>query len=128
MGGRVRMILFFWKEMYSALKAEVPINKQTDYNQSFLDNLVTCDRLYIVGQAMSHSFWFVMGKISRFFLFFIRTYYRSHYYPAIIPFNRSRSNEIVSLVSRVLVVYTYDTSSIRTGEATYQVWISYALQ
>jgi len=41
-------------EMYSALKAEVPINAQTDYNQSFLDTLVTCDRLYIVGQAMSH--------------------------------------------------------------------------
>jgi len=41
-------------EMYSALKAEIPINSQTDYNIRLLNSLSKSDRLLIVGQAMSH--------------------------------------------------------------------------
>jgi len=41
-------------EMYSALRAEIPINGQTDYNIPLLHSLKKSDRLLIVGQAMSH--------------------------------------------------------------------------
>jgi len=41
-------------EMYSAIKAEVPITTQTDYNRPLLFSLSRSDRLIIVGQAMSH--------------------------------------------------------------------------
>lgn len=41
-------------EMYSAIKAEVPITSETDYNERLLDSLSQSDRLLIVGQAKSH--------------------------------------------------------------------------
>lgn len=41
-------------EMYSAIKAEVPISSETDYNEKLLDSLSKSDRLLIVGQAESH--------------------------------------------------------------------------
>jgi len=41
-------------EMYSAIKAEVPITSETDYNERLLDSLSKSDRLLIVGQAKSH--------------------------------------------------------------------------
>ena len=41
-------------EMYSCLAAEVPISIETSWNQSLLQNLQSEDRIWIVGQAMSH--------------------------------------------------------------------------
>lgn len=41
-------------EMYSALKAEIPVTKDTDYNTNLLDSLLLSKRVLVVGQAMSH--------------------------------------------------------------------------
>jgi nicotinamidase/pyrazinamidase len=41
-------------EMYSALKAEVVISKDTDLNQDLLSLLKESDKIYVCGQALSH--------------------------------------------------------------------------
>jgi len=56
-GGNIEFIMKgenLLTEMYSALQAEVPISSATSYNQNFLNSLRQSERLYIVGQAMSH--------------------------------------------------------------------------
>lgn len=41
-------------EMYSVLKAEVPISKDTDWNMELLTTLKHSDKIYVCGQALSH--------------------------------------------------------------------------
>jgi nicotinamidase-related amidase len=41
-------------EMYSALKAEVVISKDTDLNQDLLSLLKQSDKIFVCGQALSH--------------------------------------------------------------------------
>ena len=43
-----------YTEMYSALAADVPISKDTCFNQSLQDSIALSDQLYIAGQALSH--------------------------------------------------------------------------
>ena len=41
-------------EMYSVLKAEVPITESTSFNKELMQSLLLSDRLYVAGQALSH--------------------------------------------------------------------------
>ena len=41
-------------EMYSALRAEVPISKETQLNRQLFDSLNQSDRIIVCGQALSH--------------------------------------------------------------------------
>lgn len=41
-------------EMYSALRAEVPISAKTDFNQALADHLMRFDRIVVTGEAASH--------------------------------------------------------------------------
>jgi nicotinamidase/pyrazinamidase len=44
-------------------EAEVPINKETSFNQKLLDSLKTTDRLLVCGQAMSHCVNYTLSSI-----------------------------------------------------------------
>ena len=43
-----------YTEMYSALAADVPISKDTSFNQTLHDSIASSDQLFIAGQALSH--------------------------------------------------------------------------
>ena len=43
-----------YTEMYSALVADVPISKDTTFNQALQESIELSDQLYIAGQALSH--------------------------------------------------------------------------
>lgn len=65
-GGSVE---FVWKgqnlltEMYSALEAEVPVSKETSFNQELQDSLLKSDKLLVCGQAMSHCVNYTLRDI-----------------------------------------------------------------
>lgn len=40
--------------MYSALQAEVPVSKETMFNDKILQSLLKSEKIYIAGQALSH--------------------------------------------------------------------------
>jgi nicotinamidase/pyrazinamidase len=50
-------------EMYSALAADVPVSKETAFNEELLRSLQTTDRLIVCGQAMSHCVNFTVRDI-----------------------------------------------------------------
>lgn len=41
-------------EMYSALSAEVPLSKETQFNQDLFDSLNLSDKIFVAGEAKSH--------------------------------------------------------------------------
>jgi nicotinamidase/pyrazinamidase len=50
-------------EMYSALAAEVPVSKETAFNESLQASLQRSDRLLVCGQAMSHCVNYTLRDI-----------------------------------------------------------------
>jgi nicotinamidase/pyrazinamidase len=65
-GGSVE---FVWKgqnlltEMYSALEADVPVSKETSFNEPLLESLLSTNRLLVCGQAMSHCVNYTLRDI-----------------------------------------------------------------
>ncbi|KAI2488795.1 hydrolase [Fragilaria crotonensis] len=65
-GGSVE---FVWKgqnlltEMYSALEADVPVSKETSFNEPLLESLLTSKKLLVCGQAMSHCVNYTLRDI-----------------------------------------------------------------
>ena len=65
-GGSVE---FVWKgqnlltEMYSALEADVPVSRDTSFNQPLLDSLTKSSTLLVCGQAMSHCVNYTLRDI-----------------------------------------------------------------
>lgn len=57
-GGSVEWVLKgqnLLTEMYSAIEADVPVSKETAFNETLHESLMkSCDRLLVCGQAMSH--------------------------------------------------------------------------
>jgi nicotinamidase/pyrazinamidase len=50
-------------EMYSALEADVPVSKETSFNQELQASLLTSDKLLVGGQAMSHCVNYTLRDI-----------------------------------------------------------------
>ena len=56
-GGSVEWVLKgenLLTEMYSALAAEIPVTKDTSFNEDLLESLLASDKILVCGQAMSH--------------------------------------------------------------------------
>eukprot|EP00560_Eucampia_antarctica_P007955 CAMPEP_0197823974 /NCGR_PEP_ID=MMETSP1437-20131217/1287_1 /TAXON_ID=49252 ORGANISM="Eucampia antarctica, Strain CCMP1452" /NCGR_SAMPLE_ID=MMETSP1437 /ASSEMBLY_ACC=CAM_ASM_001096 /LENGTH=312 /DNA_ID=CAMNT_0043423415 /DNA_START=47 /DNA_END=985 /DNA_ORIENTATION=- len=47
-------------EMFSALRAEVPVSKSTSFDQTLFDKLKQSDRILVAGQALSHCVNYTM--------------------------------------------------------------------
>jgi nicotinamidase-related amidase len=66
-----RSVDYVWKgqnlntEMYSAMAAEVPVekDKETQFNVSLMKKLNSCDKLIVCGQALSHCVNFTTRDI-----------------------------------------------------------------
>jgi nicotinamidase-related amidase len=62
-------IEFVWKgqnlltEMYSALEADVPVSKETSFNQALQESLLESRKLLVCGQAMSHCVNYTLRDI-----------------------------------------------------------------
>jgi nicotinamidase/pyrazinamidase len=52
-------------EMYSALEADVPVSKETSYNDDLLASLLESGKLLVCGQAMSHCVNYTLRDIVR---------------------------------------------------------------
>lgn len=50
-------------EMYSALAADVPVSKETSFNQDLQESLLQSDKLFVCGQAMSHCVNYTLRDI-----------------------------------------------------------------
>jgi nicotinamidase/pyrazinamidase len=65
-GGTIEFILkgqHLLTEMYSALQAEVPVSKETAWNESLQASLLQSDQLLVCGQALSHCVNYTMRDI-----------------------------------------------------------------
>lgn len=50
-------------EMYSALRAEIPVDKSTSFSKTLMNDLLKSERILICGQAMSHCVNFTVRDI-----------------------------------------------------------------
>jgi len=65
-GGSVQFVMKgqnLLTEMYSALEADVPVSKETSFNQALQESLLQSDQLLVGGQAMSHCVNYTLRDI-----------------------------------------------------------------